>query len=85
MIIRELNTNSKIVTVTLDYEEVKCVVNSLYELSKFDDVEKDKEFDTVRKKFIELFALINEFELNLIYKLIHKTDHSTEKGSEKNG
>ena len=53
MTIRELNTNSKFVTVTLDYEDLRCVNNSLYELSRFDDVEKDKNFDIVRKRFIE--------------------------------
>lgn len=87
MTIRELNTNSKFVTVTLDYEDLRCVTNSLYELSIFDDVEKDKNFDIVRKRFIELFALIKhghipEFELNLMHKLIHKNDHPTEKGGE---
>lgn len=85
MTIRELNTNSKFVTVTLDYEDLRCVNNSLYELSRFDDVEKDKNFDIVRKRFIELFALVKhghipEFELNLMHKLIHKNDHLTEKG-----
>lgn len=85
MTIRELNTNSKFVTVTLDYEDLRCVNNSLYELSRFDDVEKDKNFDIVRKRFIELFALVKhghipEFELNLMHKLIHKNDHPTEKG-----
>ena len=87
MTIRELNTNSRFVTVTLDYENLRCVNNSLYELSRFDDVEKDKNFDIVRKRFIELFALIKhghipEFELNLMHKLIHKKDHPTDKGGE---
>lgn len=87
MTIRELNTNSKFVTVTLDYEDLRCVNNSLYELSRFDDVEKDKNFDIVRKRFIELFALVKhghipEFELNLMHKLIHKNAHPTEKGGE---
>ena len=87
MTIRELNTNSRFVTVTLDYEDLRCVNNSLYELSRFDDVEKDKNFDIVRKRFIELFALIKhghipEFELNLMHKLIHKNDYLTEKGCE---
>lgn len=77
MTIRELNTSSRRVTVTLDYEDLRCVSNSLYELSKIDDVEKDKEFDIVRKRFIELFALVKhghipEFELKLMYELIHK-------------
>lgn len=85
MTIRELNTNSGFVTVTLDYEDLRCINNSLYELSRFDDVEKDNNFDIVRKRFIELFSLVKhghipEFELNLMHKLIHKNDHPTEKG-----
>ena len=85
MTIRNLDTNSRFVTVTLDYEDLRCVNNALYALSKFDDVEKDKNFDIVRKRFVELFALIKhghipEFELNLMHKLIHKNDHPTEKG-----
>lgn len=87
MTIRELNTNSKFVTVTLDYEDLRCVNNSLYQLSRFDDVEKDNNFDIVRKRFIELFALVKhghipEFELNLMHKLIHKNDHPTKKDGE---
>lgn len=85
MNIREINTNSKFATVTFDYDELRCLCNSLFEVSRFDDVEKDKNFDIVRKKFIELFALVKyghipEFELNLMHKLIHKNDHPTEKG-----
>ncbi len=75
MIIRELNTNSKFVTVTLDYDEVRCLSNSLYEVSKFDDVEKEHNFNNVYAKIIELFSLVKhgkipEFELKLIYKLL---------------
>ncbi len=87
MTIKELNTNSKFVTVTLDYKELRCINNSLYELSRFDDVEKDDNFDIVRTRFIELFALVKyghipEFELNLMHKLIHKNDRPTEDGGE---
>ena len=55
--IRELNTDSKFVTVTLDYEDLRCVNNSLYELSRFDDVEKDKNFDIVRKNLLNYLHL----------------------------
>ena len=87
MTIRELNTDRRFVTVTLDYEDLCCVNNALYQLSEFDDVDKDKNFDIVRKRFIELFALVKhghipEFELDVMHKLIHKNDHLTEKGGE---
>jgi hypothetical protein len=80
MIIRELNTNSRFVTVTLNYDELRCVHNSMYEVSRFDDVEKDKDFDKVHKRFIELFALVKyghipEFELNLMHELVHKNEN----------
>ena len=79
MTIRELNTDRRFVTVTLDYEDLCCVNNALYQLSKFDDVDKDKNFDIVRKRFIELFALVKhghipEFELNIMHKLLCKNE-----------
>ena len=85
MIIREINTNSKIATVTLDYDELRCLCNSLYEVSKFDDVEKDSNFNNVYAKIIELFSLVKHcmipaFELKHIYKLLFGTDTPTEKG-----
>lgn len=75
MLIRELNTNSKQATVTFDYDELRCLSNSLYEVSKFDDVKKDIEFKKVYAKIIELFALVKhgnipEFELRMMYKLL---------------
>ena len=87
MIIREINTNSKFATVTLNYDELRCLCNSLYEVSQFDDVEKDKDFNNVYAKIIELFSLVKhcmipEFELKLIYKLLFEQDHQTEEGGE---
>ena len=38
MYIRELDTNSKTVTVTLNYDELCCINNAMYQLSKFDGV-----------------------------------------------
>ena len=74
MNIRELNTSSKMVTVTLDYDELRCINNVMYQVSKFDEVEKDNNFNNVRAKIIELFAIehgmIPEFELNWMYKLL---------------
>lgn len=86
MNIRELNTSSKMVTVTLDYDELRCINNAMYQVSKFDDVEKDKNFNNVRAKIIELFALVKhgmipEFELQWMYKLLcNQQEYPTEKG-----
>lgn len=87
MIIREINTNSKFATVTFDYDELRCLRNSLYEVSRFDDVKKDSNFNNVYAKIIELFALVKhcmipEFELKLMCKLLFGTDTPTEKGGE---
>lgn len=83
MIIREINTNSKIATVTFDYDELRCLCNSLYELSTFDDVEKDENFNNVYAKIIELFCLVKhcmipEFELKLMYKLLYGSCNNEE-------
>lgn len=82
MIIREINTNSKFATVTFDYDELRCLCNSLYEVSKCDDVEKDQDFNTVYAKIIELFALVKhckipEFELKLMYKLLYEGEEDS--------
>jgi hypothetical protein len=87
MTIREINTNSKFATVTFDYDELRCLCNSLYEVSKLDDAKKDKDFNNVYAKIIELFSLVKHckipaFELKLIYELLFGTDQSTEKGGE---
>lgn len=79
MTIRELNTDRKYITVTLDYEDVRCVTNSLYELSKHNDIKKEGNFNLVRKRFIEMFALVKhghipEFELNLMHELLQKKE-----------
>jgi hypothetical protein len=77
MVIRELNTDAKFATVTLSYDEIRCLSNSLYQLSKVE--EKDKEFDLqlMNAKMLELFSLIKhgmlpEFELGIIHDLIYK-------------
>lgn len=79
MIIRDLSANNKVATVTFNYDELRCVNNALFHLSEFDDVDKDSNFDDVRAKFIELFALVKhgkipEFELKQMYKLMYKTE-----------
>lgn len=79
MYIRNLDTKNKDVTVTLNYDELRCVYNALYEISRFDDIEKDSNFDEVRLKFIELFALVKhgkipKYELEEMYKLIPRIE-----------
>ena len=88
MYIKELNTGSRHATVTLDYNELCCVNNALYQISKFDDVDKDSNFNEVRANFVELFALVKhgkipEFELKTMHKLMIEQNHPTEKGSVK--
>lgn len=83
MYIRELNTNSKIVTVTLDYDELCCINNAMYQVSRFDDIEKNKNFNNVRAKIIELFALVKhgkipEFELQTMFKLMIDQNYTNE-------
>ena len=78
MIIREINTSSKFATVTFDYDELRCLCNSLYAVSELDGVEKDKDFNNVYAKIIELFSLVKHctipaFEFKLIYKLLFET------------
>ena len=86
MIIREINTNSKIATVTFNYDELRCLCNSMAQLGscKF---EKDKDFNNVYAKTIELFCLVKhcmipEFEMKEIYKLLFDSDDTDEKGGE---
>ncbi len=79
MIIRDLSTSNKTVTVTFDYDELRCVNEALFHLSKFDDIDKGSNFDNVRAKFIELFSLVKngnipEFELKCMYNLMHDTE-----------
>ena len=82
MYIRELDTNSKTVTVTLNYDELCCINNAMYQLSKFDGVGSD-DFNNVRAKIIELFALVKhgkipEFELQNMFKLMINPNYTNE-------
>ena len=85
MIIQNLTRekNFKDATVNLTYDEIRCICNSLYELSKIPYLNKDIEFNRVRKSFIELFALVKHgfipsFELAHMYELLHQTDDKKE-------
>lgn len=86
MYIKELNTRNYVI-VRLDYDELRCINNSLYELSRYDDLEKEDNLNDVRAKFIELFALVKhgmipDFELKNMHKLMIKQDYPTEKGGD---
>lgn len=75
MLIKELNTDKKLVTVVLNYDELKCINNSMFEVSGLPDDKKDKEFNEVYAKIIELFALLKhgkvpEFELEKMCELL---------------
>lgn len=84
MIIREIDTNNKFATVTLDYDELKCLDNSLYLISKVENIKRDKIFNTVYARIIELFSLVKhgnipEFELKLMHQLLYESDHLSER------
>jgi hypothetical protein len=75
MVIRELNSDKKFVTITLDYDECRCLCNSMYQLSIIDTVDRENNFDSVYAKTIELFSLVKHgkipaFELKQIYNLL---------------
>lgn len=74
MLIKNLNTTSRRATIELDYEDARCLVNSLYHLAQWDDVEKDENFNEVYANVTMLHALLKhqhipEFELDIMYKL----------------
>lgn len=84
MKIQELHTGNSVVE-KLNYDELRCINNSLFELSRYDDLEKEDNLNDVRAKFIELFALVKhgmipDFELKNMYKLMIEQYHPTGKG-----
>ncbi len=84
MIIRELNSDTKSITVTFNYDECRCLCNSLYEVAQL-DIKKDKDFNSTYAKTIEMFSLVKhgmlpEFELRHIYNLIAKNKDITLEG-----
>ena len=77
MVIRELNTDAKFATVTLSYDEIRCISNSLYQICKAEDIDADYDVDLMRAKMLELFCLVKhghvpEFELKCIQKHLDK-------------
>lgn len=84
MVIRELNTEAKFATITLSYDEIRCLSNSLYQLSKVEDTDTDFDLDLMNAKMLELFSLIKhgmipEFELGIIYDLIYNYNKENKK------
>ena len=72
--IKNLNTTTRRATIDIDYEEALCLLNSLYQLSKFSDIEKDENFNEVYSSIIMLHSLLKhshipDWELQQMYKL----------------
>ena len=72
--IKNLNTTTRRATIDIDYEEAICLLNSLYQLSTFEDVEKDENFNEVYSSIIMLHSLLKhshipDWELEQMYKL----------------
>ena len=72
--IKNLNTVSRRATIDIDYEEALCLLNSLYQLSKFNDIEKDENFNEVYSNIIMLHSLLKhshipDWELQQMYRL----------------
>ena len=87
MFIRKLDSGSRTVTVELDYDELRCVNNALYELSRYDDLEKDHDFNLVRKRFMEVFTILKHgyipaFELNIMHDLLFSNEMPAEDTNE---
>lgn len=88
MIIRELNSDLHSITVTLNYDECRCLCNSLYQVSQL-DTKKESDFNLTYAKVIEMFALVKhgmipEFEMRCIYNLICKNKDITLEGENQN-
>ncbi len=72
--IKNLNTTTRRATIDIDYEDAICLLNSLYRLSTFEDVDKDENFNEVYSSIIMLHSLLKhshipDWELEQMYKL----------------
>ena len=72
--IKNLNTTSRRATIDIDYEDALCLLNSFYQLHKFEDIEKDENFNEVYSSIIMLHSLLKhshipEWELQQMYRL----------------
>lgn len=74
MKIEELSVARKVVTVQLDYDELRCLNNALHQVAVLDSAKKDSNFNEVYSSIIELFSFVKHgciplFELCNIYSL----------------
>lgn len=72
--IKNLNTTTRRATIDIDYEDAICLLNSLYRLSTFEDVDKDENFNEVYSSIIMLHSLLKhshipDWELQQMYRL----------------
>lgn len=72
--IKNLSTTTRKATIDIDYEDALCLLNSLYHLSKFNDIEKDENFNEVYSSIMMLHSLLKqshipEWELQQMYRL----------------
>ena len=72
--IKNLNTTTRKANIDIDYEDAICLLNSLYCLSTFEDIEKDENFNEVYSSIIMLHSLLKhshipEWELQQMYRL----------------
>lgn len=78
MTIKELDSKYKTATISLNYDEIRCIKNCLFYLTHYKETEEENNFNTVYADFIMLFSLIKhgmipaDFELEQIYKLTRK-------------
>lgn len=89
MNIVNLNSQSKTVTVTLNYDEIRCVHNILHNVSVINEevTKRDKNFNDVYLEFIELFFLVKygtipSFELKKICQLVESVEEEKNKDHE---
>ena len=74
ILIKNLNTTSRRATIDIDYEDALCLLNSLYQVSKFEDVEKDENFNSVYSNIMMIHSLLKhqhipDWELQQMYRL----------------
>lgn len=73
--IKNLNTTTRKATIDINYADVLCLLNSLYQLHKFEDIEKDENFNRVYSNIMMLHSLLKyshipDWELQQMYRLI---------------
>ena len=80
MIIRNLNNperGNSSATITLNYDEIRCLCNSLYTLAEeCDDKDLQRNFNQVYADIIQLFALVKhgrllDDQIESIYELLN--------------